>query len=145
MDSLTIDTGVKRLCINGDPDRVISFNPVDVAFAEHFYQLVIDLQEKQAEFRERGDALDANKEVDENGIPVNVKDALSLLRDFCEFFNQQIDNVFGEGTAKAAFDGALDYDMYFQFIDGVLPYVQSARGERMSKYAPASKKSRVMK
>jgi len=51
LPSLTIDTGEVRLAINDDPNRVISFNPNDVVFAEKFYQFEQEFLEKEEEFR----------------------------------------------------------------------------------------------
>ena len=134
MDSIQIDTGIKRICVNGDPERVIIFNPSDVTFAERFYSLAREIEEKRKEFIERGTAVDANKEVDENGIPANAEAMISLLKDLCEFLNEKIDQTFGPGTSKAAFDGALSLDAYPQFIDGILPYIETVRSAKLDRY-----------
>ena len=47
MDSLNIAGKAVRLCIDNDESRVIEFYPTDVSFAENFYALA-------AEFEERG-------------------------------------------------------------------------------------------
>ena len=47
MDSLRLD-GVVRLAINDDPERVITFVPDDILFAERFYALLDALKEKES-------------------------------------------------------------------------------------------------
>jgi hypothetical protein len=49
MESLHINTGGIRLCINDDPNRVIEFNPQDLSFAERFYSLLSDFEGKEKE------------------------------------------------------------------------------------------------
>lgn len=50
MDSIRIDTGGVRLMVNGDPQRVIAFNPHDVVFAERFYALLGEFKGAEQDF-----------------------------------------------------------------------------------------------
>ena len=68
MDSLRLD-GVVRLAINDDPERVITFVPDDILFAERFYALLDALKEKEVEYKGRVQELGENDAVDEYGIP----------------------------------------------------------------------------
>ena len=78
---------------------------------------------------------------DEHGFPVNMPERLEILRDVCEYINTQIDNLFGAGASEKAFNGALELDLYTQFFDGMTPFIQEARKEKIAKYTtPASAK-----
>lgn len=144
MDSLHIDTGIKRIAINDDLNRIIEFNPSDALFAEKFYNLYRVFEEKQYEYLERFKELDANQEKDKMGIPVNAPAQLSLLRESCEFIRGQIDYVFGEGTSQIAFGEANSIDMFGQFFEGISPFIHTVRASKISKHANG-KTTRVMK
>jgi hypothetical protein len=134
MDSLRIDTGVKRIAINDDPNNVIEFNPSDVTFAERFYGLIKEFEDKLAEFKTRSEAIDANTEVDINEIPVNLQDRLILMREACTFIRVKIDSLFGEGTSQKVFGDTLNLDCFTQFFEGITPFIQTARSEKLAKY-----------
>lgn len=143
MDSIRIDSGVKRLAINDDPDRVITFNPSDVAFVERFYALIGDFETKQADYERRAADLDAVTEKDKNDLPVNLGARIAFMREVCETMHGQIDGLFGEGTAQTVFEGALDIEMIASFFEGLTPYIQSSRQEKLQKYArPGKSKGR---
>jgi hypothetical protein len=134
MDSLKINTGIKRIMINDDPDNIITFNPSDVAFAERFYSLISEFEGKLAEFKARSEAIDANTEVDINDIPVNLQDRLDLMRDACIYIRERIDHLFGDGTSQKVFGDVLNLDCFTQFFEGITPFIQTARSEKLAKY-----------
>lgn len=144
MDSLRIDTGVRRIQINDGPEY-IEFNPEDVTFAEKFYQLIKDFEIKKVDYQARSNAIDANQEVDANGLPVTLDTSLALLRESCEFFRDRIDNLFGAGTSQKVFGNALALSMFGQFFSGITPFIQSAREAKLLKYANNKHAGRVMK
>lgn len=135
MDSLRIDTGEVRLCINDDPSRVVAFNPTDISFAERFYGLLGEFEVKEKEYREKASSLQQDTAVDEMGIPKNFGASLSLLRETSAFLREKIDTVFGAGTSQAAFGNANTLDMFEQFFVGITPFVQKAREKQVSKYS----------
>lgn len=146
MDRIQIDLGVKRVQINDGPEY-LEFNPQDVRFAERFYGLIQDFEEKQAEYQTRIDALDG-QELDERGLPKNTGEQLALLHEACEFLGEKIDELFGSGSSQKLFQGALNMDAYTQFFEAITPFVQTARSEKMAKYIPPAKSKtgrRVMK
>ena len=144
MDNLRIDTGVKRVTVNDDPNRVIEFNPTDVAFAERFYSVIRDFEVKQVEYQRRGQELDIQA-LDANGLPANVGAGLALLREACEFMRERIDSVFGVGTSQKAFGDALTLDMFEQFFEGIMPFIQTARSEKMTRHLNTELSGRVMR
>jgi len=144
MQGLTIDTGIVRLAVNNDPERVIEFNPKDQLFAEKFYRVYEEIIEKEKEISGRVENFKENMTgVDEQGIPVNIKDGIELWKDTGLWVRDRIDYVFGEGTSQKAFGDAIVFEAFQQFFEGVTPFIQSARSERMEKYT-GKKGSRVM-
>ena len=51
MDSLNIAGKAVRLCIDNDESRVIEFYPTDVSFAENFYALAAEFEERQNDIK----------------------------------------------------------------------------------------------
>lgn len=146
MNSLEISSGTIRIAINDDPERVIEFNPSDVLFAERFYSIYKEIETKQAEYLQRSKDLDKQAgELDENGLPANIQNGIAFLREACEYMREKIDYLFGPGTSQKAFGDALSLDMITQFFDGMTPYVEKARNERLVKYKRTEGKRRVMK
>lgn len=132
--SLTIDTGVIRLAINGDELRVIAFNPNDALFAEKFYKMLGTLQARFTEYQKQAEAVEAKQEVDANGIPLNTGERIELMKEVCVFAREQIDELFGAGTSQTAFEDALSIEAIIQFFEGVKPFVQNARADKVAKY-----------
>ncbi len=146
MDSISIDTGEKRIAINGDPDRVIVFNPRDVVFAEKFYKLISDFETHLTEYQTRAATIDSDTNNDTNGIPTNTPARIELLKETCAYVRGQIDYLFGEGTSQKAFGDVLALDMFSQFFEGMTPYIRAARAEKIAQYVvPVSKKQRKRK
>lgn len=145
MQSLHINTGEIRLCVNDDPDRVIAFNPTDISFAERFYALLGDFEEKEKEYRRKVEALQQDTEIGAFGVPKNFGPALALLRETCGFLREKMDDVFGAGTSQAAFGDANTLDMFEQFLNGVTPFVQTAREKQIGKYTAPSSYRKVLK
>ena len=133
MESLRSE-GVIRLAIDDDPERVISFVPDDVLFAERFYHLLDALREKEEEYRDRVTVLSENKAVDAYGIPENASAGIALLHEVCDFMRDEIDGVFGEGTSQKVFGEYRSLSMIEQFFKGITPYIQTARKEKTRQY-----------
>ena len=148
MDGIKVDVGIKRLAINDDPERIGEFNPTDILFVERFYEVYREFDSKQAEYLERSAALDAQSgEVNENGIPVNMQAGLDFVKDVCNFMREKLDYLFGEGTSQMVFGDVQSVDMIGQFLEGITPYIQKARTEKIKKYTntKTAKKGGVMK
>ncbi len=139
MDSIQINNGLKRIAVNGDENRVIEFNPEDIVFVEKFYGLIKEFEQKEVEFRQRADEINAVEGVDEYGIPVNTAESIQLVVDLCKYLRVQIDNVFGKDTSQKVFGDAMTLNMFEQFFTGITPFVQNARKEKVSQYRKTSK------
>jgi hypothetical protein len=143
MDSIRIDTGVKKILINDGPEY-IEFNPSDVSFAERFENLISEFETKLIEYQARSDEIEANQELDDHGIPVNLDARLKLMRDVCEFIRERIDHIFGAGTSQKVFGSALSLDMFTQFFEGITPFIKRDRLAKVAKYQKQPRKQ-VMK
>lgn len=131
--SIKINTSTIRLLVNDDPNRVIEFNPEDIAFIDAFYGLIQEFDSKMNEFKQRELVIRKNKAVDKFGIPVSTKEEIKLTKDLCRL-REKIDALFGAGTADTAFGKANSPDMFVQFFDGITPFIQTAREKKVQKY-----------
>lgn len=143
--SLKITGRMLRIAVNDDPDRVISFDPADAMFAERFYSIYREFDGKRAELERRSVELDeGSTQLDENGIPTNVSEGLAFIREICDFMRNRIDYVFGAGTSQKAFGDSYNIESIVQFFDGMTPFVQKARSEKLLKYqVPVRRKRRA--
>lgn len=139
MDSIKIDTGEKRIAINDDPNRVIVFNPSDVGFAERFYKIIGEFEQKQIEYQERYAQIEKDGGLDATGLPKNAEALLALTRETCDYFRGRIDYLFGEGTSQTVFGDAMVLNMFEQFFAGITPFIQSVRSRKVAQYIPAVK------
>lgn len=142
--NININTGEIRLTINDDENRIIAFNPNDLEFVNKFYGLIKDFEVKEKEYNEKKAKLNEVKDTDSFGIPVNFDEHMTLLNDTSEFLKAKIDFVFGEGTSKAAFGKANTIDMFEQFFEGITPFIQKTREDKIKKYTQKTKRN-VMK
>lgn len=144
MDALNINinTGEKRVMINKDPSRVLVFNPTDVLFAERFYALFGELKTKLTEFNKRGAELSANMQKDSDGMPVNIDKQIALQIETSNYLRDKVDELFGEGTSKIAFGEVRNLDVIMQLLDGILPFFESVRSEKVAMYTTSASAKR---
>lgn len=135
MQSLQINTGEIKLAINDDPNRVIAFNPSNALFAERFYNLMGDFKSRLIEYRVRMDELEKHGDTDENGIVLNIQEHIDIVKEANNFMRAKIDDLFGVGTSQTVFGDALVMDAFTQFFEGILPFIQQARKDKINKYS----------
>lgn len=142
MEVIKTTTGLKEISVERDGAiaGVIRFNPSDVLFAEKFYHLVGEFEEKMEEYRARSGAIEKNTSLDGNHLPVNMDERLALLHEACLFIRERIDHLFGAGTSQIAFGETLALDVFTQFFEGITPFVQHVRAEKLAQYAPVKKR-----
>lgn len=138
---MKITTGRIEIPIERDGETVgnLIFNPRDAGFAERFYGLIAEFETKEKEYKKKAAQLDKNKETDDYGLPKNAGEGIALLREICEYMRAKIDHVFGVGASQLVFGDYNDPGMFGQFFDGVTPYIQQARGEKIAKYTGGKK------
>lgn len=132
--SIQIKASAVRLLVNDDENRVIEFNPEDIAFIDAFYGLIQEFDSKMNEFKQRELILRKNKAADKFGIPASKKEEIKLMKDLCAYLREKIDTLFGAGTSDAAFGKSNIPDMFVQFFDGITPFIQTAREKKVQKY-----------
>lgn len=140
METLTINSGEKRIAINGDESRVIVFSPHDVLFAEKFYRILGDFRTKADEYQRRHDELASQAELDADGTPLNMSERLDLLREVCVYIRERIDGVFGMDTSQKAFGDAFEIEMINQFFDGMAKHISPVRNEKVARYVNTATK-----
>lgn len=145
MDSLNIDSGIREIAINGDPARIIRFNPSDLNFVDRLYAMIADFRANQAEWEQRAEALDAAAEKDELGLPANMPEQLAFMHALIDDMHAKIDDIFGEGTSLAVFQGVKDPDVIGQFFAGILPFVETVRRKKIEKYVKPGKGGKAMR
>lgn len=131
--NLVIDTGVKRLTINGDKDNVLEFNPSDTIFVEKFSLLVKEFDVQINKYSDEADRLEENPDGIEEVELFDLK--VQLLKESCHYLRSQIDTVFGEGTSQKVFGDSLSLDALAQFFEGISIFVGNERKQKMAKYA----------
>ena len=132
MDEMKTTQDVE-ICINGDPNRVIRFNPNDSFLAEKFYRMQGTFKQKLREFEVKVKTF--SNRTDDNGIPDDIEKRIELVKDLCIFLRGEIDNFLGAGTSQIAFGDALDITAIESFVSGIVPYFGKARKEKVNKYA----------
>lgn len=131
-----IDTGRVRLLVECDgAENEISFNPNDVQFVNRFYSLMSELDEKQEEYQQAEAELLKDDRLDSYGMPQNMQRRLDLMLDVCAYMKGKIDDIFGVNTCQKVFGGACTLEMFAQFFEGITPYVEKARTDKVQKYA----------
>lgn len=140
MDSIHLDSGLKRIAINDDPERVIVFDPTDVLFAERFYSVYGDFERKHEEYQARA------KELAAKGVD-GFEEGIAFMREVCTFMRERIDVLFGAGASQKVFGDTLSIAMIGQFLEGMIPFFAQSRSEKTKKYinAASGSKRRVMK
>lgn len=136
MEHLKIDSGAVSLAINGDESRIITFYPTDVRFAEAFFGLANAFFEKRKEAAAQSEKLKGN--------PDAAAEELALLRNTYTFMREEIDRVFGAGTAQTAFGDHDSLTAYIQFFRGLEPYVRKARQNEIDRYLKNTDEGTVM-
>ena len=137
-----VDIPIER---DGMTAGVLHIDPTDVAFAEKSYDLIDELEAAEAVYEKRAAELDLDQSVDKHGIPTNARARLKLLRDACTDLRAKIDGVFGAGTADMAFGETCSFDVIEQFLDGIVPALESAQNKRIAKYTNRAQRRTALK
>ena len=130
MDTIEITTSEKRIPIIRDGAQVggLAFDPQDVIFAENLYRLIGDFENKRNGYQARFESVK-----DDTGA------GLALIREILTDIRSQIDGVFGPGTSQMVFGNSYKFEVFSQFFTAILPFFQTARAEKVAKYAKSAK------
>jgi hypothetical protein len=145
LQSIHIDSGVKRIAINDDPNRVIEFNPHDTIFAEKLYRTYTKMAGLEKAYSERAAALTESIETDDLDVPTDFEPFVQLRKEMLDVIVQEIDNLFGAGTSDLVFQGDITDYTVTQFLEGMIQYIMPERAEAMRQYMPPEPKQATAK
>lgn len=134
---MEIKTGMVVLPVERDGEAAgsIRFNPSDTRFSKRYFELLSTFDEMQKEFLERAEEIDRDKSLGPCGVPNSEIRGAALLCDICDRMRGEIDKLFGVGTSDTVFGEACDLSVFPQFFESISKYMQTARAEKLSKYA----------
>lgn len=137
MESIKINTGIIKLEIDRDGEKsVISFNPNDIEFVDKLYNLFFEFEEKQKEYESK--RAEIERQCYQDGALDGISQQIALAKEVCLYLKDKVDYVFGVGTSEKVFGRALDIEMFPQFFDGIVPFIQKASNDRIGKYVKKS-------
>ena len=117
-----------EISANGETHN-ISFYPTDLAVRERFYQTYENLKNyKPKEFK---------VVVDKNGVSNAELENAKELRRFAEFLGEQVDGIYGEGTAKILTGGRCDPSELIRFICETAKHFTQTSDQLIRQYTEA--------
>lgn len=117
-----------EISANGETHH-ISFYPTDLAVRERFYQTYENLKNyKPKEFK---------VVVDKNGVSNAELENAKELRRFAEFLGEQVDGIYGEGTAKILTGGRCEPSELIRFICETAKYFTQTSDQLIRQYTEA--------
>jgi hypothetical protein len=146
MKDLSFNTGMMELAIQGDPNRVLRFNPSDSKIADGFLSLVAKTNEKLRELGKK------EKEIQQLNLTdlEKAKSMTGLNLEIDIFFRNELDAIFGKGSAQIAFENLCTSAttengdcVFVNFIYAILPYFEKEIKERNKKIAKIIEENRA--
>lgn len=117
-----------EISANGETHH-ISFYPTDLAVRERFYQTYENLKN----YKPRGFKV----VVDKNGVSNAELENAKELRRFAEFLGEQVDGIYGEGTAKILTGGRCEPSELIRFICETAKYFTQTSDQLIRNYTEA--------
>lgn len=117
-----------EISANGETHH-ISFYPTDLSVRERFYQTYENLKNYKPN--------DIIVKVDENGVSNTELENAKELRRFTEFLGEQVDGIYGEGTAKILTGGRCDPSELIRFICETAKYFTQTSDMLIKHYTDA--------
>lgn len=117
-----------EISANGETHH-ISFYPTDLAVRERFYQTYENLKN----YKPRGFKV----VVDKNGVSNAELENAKELRRFAEFLGEQVDGIYGEGTAKILTGGRCEPSELIRFICETAKYFTQTSDQLIRQYTEA--------
>lgn len=116
IENISFDEGYKEFSINGDPNRIIKFNPVDFAIIERAQKASKEIAEASKSIKD-----------DENG---DVKKTAELIEKVGNIIREKVDYIFGYPVSDIAFGlqsplaTKNGVTLVERFISGAMPVIQ---------------------
>ena len=117
-----------EISVNGETHH-INFYPTDLAVRERFYQVYENLKNYKPK--------DIKVMVDENGVSNAELENAKELRRFTEFLGEQVDGIYGEGTAKILTGGRCEPVELINFICATSKYFTQTSNKLIKHYTDA--------
>ena len=145
MQKLSIDEGYKEFSINGDENRVIRFNPSDLAIIKRLEEAKNKISESMA--------IKDDIELDNEGKPVDSLENYSkVISHIDNVIKEQINYIFDSDVANVVFANQSPLanikgkPLYERFMESVMPEIKKAVEEeakesrkRVAKYTKVVK------
>lgn len=123
MQNLNFDDGYKKFTINGDPDRVVSFNPADYNILERFEQAQRNIESAQAE-------LTKDIALNEDGTSASdAEDAVELIGKVNTLIKEQTDFIFNGAVSETIYGNQSPISsikgklLFERFFESVIPLI----------------------
>lgn len=142
MDSLRLDSGVKKIEVN-EEGEYISINLSDNAFFERFNGFInwfdkkqIDIEQKAAELQKKYPEQETMGE--ETEIKFNFQqfdDYSKLYKEICDEVSKKLDDLFGAECLHKVFPDVQSpgFELICDFLDAVTPYLEKYAKKRNEK------------
>ncbi|MEA5059381.1 MAG: hypothetical protein VB049_05015 [Candidatus Pelethousia sp.] len=131
MATLSFETGIKTFDINGDPERVISFNPTDLNFIHRLYEAF-----RRIDALHKGYQIKADKLTDPEKVLKVLHQADGEIRKLLDetFLDAVSDKVFGgQSTYAITSDGV---PLWMGFLVAVMAQCDESYTERETAKSP---------
>lgn len=141
------DNNLEEFTINGDPGRVIRFDPSDVGIMDRLGIFKQQLQEKFAQLEAANADLEIRADMDAEETERLFDRVTALTREVNEFIRQQINYIFDSEVADVVFGNQSPLStvkgvtLAERFLNAVTPIIektlkkeQQASSKRVSKY-----------
>ena len=125
MQKLSFDEGYKEFSINGDVNRVIRFNPSDLAIIKRLEEAKNKISESMA--------IKDDIELDNEGKPINSLENYSkVISHIDNVIKEQINYIFDSDVANVVFGNQSPLanikgkPLYERFMESVMPEIKKA-------------------
>ena len=123
--NLELKTSKKRLCINGDENKILEFNPENIETRKKFYNASKKIFEKQREL----DVI-----LEKLGEEAKVEEMFEIEEQTFNFMKEIIDEIFGEGVTDMITDGEKNIFAITNFAVAIAPYFKDFAEKQKNKY-----------
>ncbi len=143
MEKLNLSKRVE-IAIDGDPERVIRFNPEDVHLRARLFEFSRLAAQKEKEIQAKAAEIEALSGEDESGIPNQAEPTVALMVEYANFFMAQIDDVFGAGTSQKVFADGFDFGSAEIFLKYVLEKLGGTSEQKIEQRLNKKSNKKVM-
>lgn len=143
MDSLRLDSGVKKIEVN-DAGEYISINLSDNTFFDRFNGFIdwfdkkqIEVEQKSAELKEKypNDKSDGEADGKAKFNFEQFADYTKLYKEVCDDVSNRLDDLFGDNCLQKVFPDVQSpgFELIIDFLDAITPYLKKYAQERNEK------------